>query len=192
MRQNRNHPTESIEDYTKTYPRKFTGCFHYFQRSIPKSGSTPSFSGDQRPESNLLHFSPQPPPPGVSMRTVSPFFRTAWNLPGISRRSPPETMTFFPGVPGAPPRNPYGPLPRRSERTVISQSESSRISRTRGQNEGHFPYLLCPQNSKVFPIHPPTYSQKNHASRASTEAWLLPVKSISTHFDNPSIPVQGW
>ncbi len=53
-----------------------------------------------------LYGSPQPPPPGVSMRTVAPAGASMLHLPGNTRSLPLSVRIVRPQAPGAPPCNP--------------------------------------------------------------------------------------
>src|SRR6267142_5589170 len=93
----------------------------------------------QNPCHTLCPF-PQPPPPGVSMRSTSPARSCKVAFEGIA--SP--FSRFAPAAPAPPPAPPAGPWRRRSVSSVASIGASASNSRTTPSPPAHSPFPPLP------------------------------------------------
>src|SRR6202043_4070624 len=82
---------------------------------------------------------PQPPPPGVSIRRMSPALALNAHFPGSGVVFPLLTSSFLPRFPSNPPFRPYGPRSRRSLKIATCVAVSSSISRMIPSPPRNFP-----------------------------------------------------
>src|SRR5260370_221093 len=106
-------------------------------KSLPRGAQ--ENTGETRPQQNswlsgspaVQRFGlPQPPPPGLSIRTLSPERSLTLDLPGIVSSEPSRRMIKVrPGAPSVPPASPYGPRERRSAGRVTWASVKTSVLR---------------------------------------------------------------